>query len=521
MEQKLGPLQALARFWGSLNNTQRFVSAAFLSLSVVLLGIVSMLAAKPKMEVLFSGLQPSDAGAIVSKLQENKVPYEVEGTAIKVPSRYVHEQRMQLASQGLPQGGTVGFELFDKSSFGMTEFNQRVSYQRALQGELERTIGQLDGVEQSRVHISIPEQSVFSEKEKEPTASVVVKLRPGTQLSADQVGGVSHLVAAAVEGMKPGQVRVLDTTGNLLSEPDDDGTGLDPRLSASKLNVKRQVERQMEKDIESMLDRVLGPNKAVVRVNAKINFDARETSSEIYSPLDKTTNGILVSEQKTQETYGNGSAATGGAVGVANVLRPGTPPTGTTPTDKNGYLRTEATNKYEVSKTTEHVVKAPGEIEQLSVAVMVDGTVDAANIATIKDAVSAACGIGVDPTRKDKIMVESIKFDDTAMKNEEKEMKSVASQAMYMGLGRTVGAILLLFIFLFFLKRILKQVNIAIPVVQQPTLVQEIVGPQTAPVMASQPAYEPVKDGGSVRPTVGDVPPEEVAQVLRKWMAES
>lgn len=525
MEQKTGPLQALATFWGTLNNTQRFVTAAFLSLSIVLLGIVSVVASRPRMEVLFSGLKPGDSGAIVSKLQENKVPYQVEGTAIKVPSKYVAEMRMQLASQGLPQGGTVGFELFDKNSFGMTEFNQKVTYQRALQGELERTIDELDGVEQSRVHISIPEPSVFADKTKEPTASVVVKLRPGIQLGADQVGGMTHLVAAAVEGLNPGQVRILDTTGNLLSEPADDATGLDPRLSASKMKLKHEVETQMQKDIESMLDRVLGPNKAVVRVNAKMNFDRRETDSETFSPAGPNT-GVLVSEQKTEETYGNGSATTGGTVGAAAAIR-GASPSSTVTGGKGNYLRSEVTNKYEVSRTTEHVVKAPGEIEQLSVAVMVDGTIDAAKIGTIKNAVSAACGIGLDPARKDNIMVESIKFDDTAMKSEEKEMKSLASKAMYMQVGKTVGAILLLFVFLFFLKGILKQINISVPVShqqQQPAPAAAggaVVQSYAATPAAAAQASEVVMDGGSSRPSVGEVPPEDVAQVLRKWMSES
>ncbi len=514
MEQKLGPLQAIAKYWGALNSTQRFVTAAFLSFSIVLLGIVSVIASKPRMEVLFSGLQPSDSGAIVSKLQENKVPYQIEGSAIKVPSKYVGEMRMQLASQGLPQGGTVGFEIFDKNSFGMTEFNQKVTYQRALQGELERTIGELDGVEQSRVHISIPEPSVFADKAKEPTASVVVKLRPGVQLGADQVGGVVHLVAAAVEGLKPGQVRILDTTGNLLSEPSDDATGLDPRLSASKMKLKHEVESQMQKDIESMLDRVLGPNKAVVRVSAKMNFDRRETDSETYSPAGPNT-GVLVSEQKSEETYGNGTGSVGGTVGASAMIR-GSAPTSAAQ-NKGNYLRSEITNKYEVSRTTEHVVKAPGEIEQLSVAVMVDGTVDAAKIGTVKNAVSAACGIGLDPARKDNIIVESIKFDDTAAKSEEKAMASVASKAMYMQVGKTVGAILLLFLFLFFLKSILKQINISVPMAQQPAIVQPYGGTQAAAIQAN----EVVMDGGSSRASLGDVPPEDVAQVLRKWMSES
>jgi flagellar M-ring protein FliF len=513
MEQKLGPLQALARFWGTLNTTQRFVTAAFLSLSIVLLGVVTMIAAKPRMEVLFSGLQGTDSGAIVAKLQENKVPYEIEGSVIKVPQKYVHEMRMQLASQGLPQGGTVGFEIFDKGNLGMTEFSQRVSYQRAVQGELARTIGQLDGVEASRVHVAIPEPSVFSDSEKQATASVVVKLRPGCRLGSDQVGGIVHLVSSAVEGLKPNEVTVVDTNGNMLSEAGDEATGLDPRMSASKLKLKREVESQMEKDIESMLERVVGPNKAVVRVNAKINFDRRETSSETYSPAGTNT-GVLTSEQKLQESYGSGSGTAGGNVGIASVLRQGAPTS--SPAGKGAYERVETTNKYEVSKTTERVVKAPGEIEQLSVAVMVDGTVDGAKIATIKNAVSAACGI--DATRKDQIIVESIQFDNKAAQDEAKEMASLAAKSGYMSSAKTVGAVLLLLVFLFFLKNTLKQVNISIA--PQPTVLQDFATPGGVAGVSAQ-AFDPAGDGGRTKPATGEVPPEEVAQVLRKWMSES
>jgi flagellar M-ring protein FliF len=269
----------------------------------------------------------------------------------------------------------------------------------------------------------------------------------------------------------------------------------------------------MEKDLDSMLERVLGPNKAVVRVNAKINFDRRETSSETFSPAGTNT-GVLTNEQKLQETYAGGSGTTGGAVGVGNVLRQGA--VASAPGGKGGYERVETTNKYEVSKTSEHVVKAPGEIEQLSVAVMVDGSVDGAKIATIRNAVSAACGI--DPARKDQIIVESIQFDTSTMKNEEKEMASMAAKSGYMSIAKTAGAIILLLGFLFFLKKTLTQVNIS--VAPQPTIVQELAGGSQR--VAAQ-AYESAAagDGGRARPSSGDVPPEEVAQVLKKWMAES
>jgi len=514
MEQKLGPLQALARFWGTLNVTQRFVTAVFMSLSVALLAIVSIVATRPRMSVLFSGLQPGDSGAIVAKLQENKVPYEVEGSAIKVPEKSVHEMRMQLASQGLPQGGSVGFEIFDKSNLSMTEFSQRVNYQRALQGELSRTINQLGGVEQSRVHVAIPEPTVFADREKQATASVVIKLRPGSTLNSDQVGGVVHLVSSAVEGLRPNHVTVVDTNGNVLSESSDDSTGLDPRLSASQLKLKREHERQMEKDIQSMLERVLGPNKAIVRVNAKINFDRTETSSETYLPVAGTNRGILLNEQRLEESYNGGTGTVGGPVGVASNLRPGGARVSPGPAVEGGYQRVDTTSKYEVSKTTEHIVRAPGQIEKLAVAVMVDDKVDASKLAAIRSAVSTAAGI--DLARKDQITVESIKFDASAIENEAKELKTIAARSTYLSVGKSVGAVLLLLAFLFFLKGMLKQVNVSI----SPTVTGvEVPTGQGAVGQARQPAGQ--GGNGGAASSVPEAQPEDVAQVLRKWMTES
>ena len=513
MEEKLGPLQALGKFWGTLNPTQRFISAAFLSLSVVLLVIVSIVATRPHMGVLFSGLEPDDAGTIIAKLQENDIPYEVDGSAIKVPEKRVHEMRMQLASQGLPQGSSVGFEIFDKSNLGMTEFSQRMSYQRALSGELSRTINQLEGVIASRVHIAVPEPSVFTDKDKAATASVVVKLRPGGKLGSDQVGGIVHLVSSAVEGLKPNHVTVVDTNGNLLSEASDESTGLDPRLSASQLRLKRDHEQQMEKNIQSMLERVLGSNKAIVRVNAKINFDRRETSSTVYQPLGGTGNGVLLSEQKLDEAYGSGSGTTGGVVGARARLRPGGGPTTTAAGEEGGYRRSETNSKYEVSKITEHVIKAPGEVERVSVAVMVDGKVDASKIPAIRNAVATAAGI--DLAGKDKITVESVDFDDSAVKQEEKELKAIASRSTYLSAAKTAGAVILLVVFLFFLRGLLSRINVSIP---ESVTVQEIPAGQAA---AMSQAYRHMAGGGNGGAQPGpQAPPEEVAQVVRKWMTE-
>ncbi len=516
MEQftKFGPIQAMTRFWGTLSNTQRFVTAVFIAVSLALLLVVSVIATKPKMAVLFSGLESNDAGTIVSKLQEKSIPYELTngGSVIKVPEKDVHEMRLSMATAGLPQGGTVGFEIFDKTSFGLTSFTQRVSYQRALQGELSRTIGQLDMVDQARVHLAIPEKKLFDRDDSHTSASVILKLRAGNELGSEQVAGIVHLVSAAVEGLDSKNVSVVDTAGNVLSEPTDDATGADPRLSASQLALRRGYEQQSQKDLQSMLERVLGPNKAVVRVSAKMNFDRTETASETYQP-GGAGRGVLASEEATQETYGSG---------------PGGPPSGAPVGAKgNGYNRVETNSKYQVSKTTERVVRSPGYVEQVSVAVMLDEKVDAAKIPAVRNAVQAA--VGADPTRGDKVIVESVPFDNSAVEKEEKAFQAAArGDTIFSGL-KTVGGVLLLFGFLFMLSRMLRKVEIGMP--SQPALqmssgAQYSGGSQTVmPAAESADAYGqgPIVQGGDDKLLEGlrQKQPDEVAKIVRAWMAES
>ncbi|MDI6826905.1 MAG: flagellar basal-body MS-ring/collar protein FliF [Armatimonadota bacterium] len=515
MEQlaKFGPIQAVGKFWNALTATQRFISIVFISTSVVLLVVVSILATRPRMEVLFAGLESTDAGAIVSKLQERGIPYEITGggSVIKVPANRVHEMRLAMATQGLPQGGSVGFEIFDKSTFGMTEFSQRLNYQRALQGELSRTISQLDMVEQARVHISIPEPSVFKGDNKEASASVVVKLRPSGKLESEQVAGIVHLVAAAVSGLDADHVTVIDTRGNVLSEAGNSEIGIDPRLSASQSQLKRNYERQVEKDLQAMLDRVVGPDKAVVKVNARMNFDRRETNSETYIPVGGGK-GILLSEEHEEETYGGNSGTVGGVVGMAGNVRPSV---SRSVGQNSGYSRIQTSNKYQVSKTTEHIIRAAGSVDQLSVAVMLDQKVDASKIPAIQSAVEAA--VGADPKRGDRVIVQSVPFDDSAAKLE-KEMDAAAAKQNYLSIGKSILGVLILFGFLFFLRKTVSQIKVSIPERQTAS----VTSAQTAQILANQEFATPQQpQSGAVFQNIGPKSPEDVAQVIKSWISKS
>ena len=320
---------------------------------------------------LYSNLAAEDAGIILSKLKEQKIPYRItgNGNTILIPQERIHEMRMNLASEGLPQGGNVGFEVFDNTKLGMTEFAQNVNYQRALQGELSRTINRFSEVESSRVHIVMPEKSLFIEDEEPATASVVLKLHPGKWLSQLQVNGIIHLVSSSVPRLTTENVTVVDSSGKLLSEfkaQSDFGS-----LSSDQLQYQEKVERTLENRIKTMLEKALGPDKAIVRLSAALNFKRQEKTEERYFP----ENQVVRSEQLFNEKTSEPEAAPEGIPGIrANLPQP--PPqneTGEIPTITT-FEKQDRTVNYEIGKITSHVLEPVGEIERISVAVLVDGT---------------------------------------------------------------------------------------------------------------------------------------------------
>lgn len=275
-------------------------------LTIALMSAIMFWSQRIDFQVLYSNLSAEDAGQVVNKLKEMKVPFQVEGNAIYVPGNKVYELRLDLAGQGIPQGGGVGYEIFDKTQIGVTEFVQRLNYIRALQGELTRTIQQLAEVDKARLHIAIPEKTIFTEKEEKPTASVVLKLKAGRVLSQEQIGGIVHLVSSSIEGLLPQNVTVIDNMGNLLSKPSA-GEAL---TDAKQNEYQRSVDKDYESRLQSMLEGIVGRNKAIVRVTAKIDFTQVERTEEKFDP-DTTA---VRNEQTVQEKSGGGQG--GGIPGV-------------------------------------------------------------------------------------------------------------------------------------------------------------------------------------------------------------
>ncbi len=319
-------------------------------------------------KVLFSGLNQQDAGEVVNRLKEQRIPYKLggEGTVILVPSEQVYEVRLNLAGEGLPRGGGVGFEIFDKTSLGTTDFVQRLNYQRALQGELARTIREFDQVEEARVHIATPKESVFIEDEKPTTASVSLRLRTGATLAPNQVQSIVHLVATAVPGLTADNITVVDTAGRLLYRKEGDETSL---LSATQLEYQTKIENTLRKKVESMLEEAVGVDHVKARVTAELDFNRVNVTEESYDPESQ----VVRSEQMLNEEDMRAGAQSEGIPGVKGDLA-SFAESGESKSGDNSFKRNNVTRNYEISRVTKQVQGTTGAIKRLSVAVMVDGT---------------------------------------------------------------------------------------------------------------------------------------------------
>ena len=355
-------------------------------------------------QVLFSNLAPEDAGAVVEALRAAKVPYRLgKNGEVLVPESRVHEQRLRLASQGIPSGGGVGFEIFDKNQFGLTDFSQRLNFQRALQGELARTIGQLKEVQHARVHLALPAPRVFASHDKQPSASVVLRLRAGATLRPDQVRGIVHLVTAAVDGMSPDRVTVVESTGRMLASGLDRVGG----LSANQQEARAHAEQDVERRIQSILEPIVGMGHSAVRVAAIVNLDQIERTEERFDPKPLVRQQIRSNEQ----SQGTSSQPT-------TVGEPPREKAAENLANTKSQRETENTT-YEIARTVERVVVTPGDVKRLSVAVLLDVPVvngtrtprPDAEVERIKKLVASAAGIRSE--RDDELEVLQVPFDPT------------------------------------------------------------------------------------------------------------
>ena len=420
MPEQLKQLWAqLSAFWKGLPTPKRIalVAATVGSLALVL-GLV-FLGSHESYTYLFTELSTEDTASVVEKLKAQQVPYRLDasGTRIEVPESRVHELRLELASQGLPRGGGVGFEIFDKSQLGSTEFEQQVNLRRALEGELARSIGTLRGVQAARVHLVMPERRLFVSGQEKASASVVLKLRSPDAFSREEIAGIVHLVASAVPGLSRDRVSVVSADGMTLHRPTLDGEAMTGAGDLAEQGTL--MGSQLESRAREQLERVVGPGLADVRVNVTINPATREKTQELYNK-DTTA---LRSEHKVEEMTGGNQLPIAGVPGAQSNLpdaKPGEVETTTTPVGSGGVFRRTQTRNWEVDRLVEKTSTPPGEIQRLSVAVLVDQNQvvrggksvsvprTKEEVAALEDIVRKA--VGFDTNRGDSLTVQSIAF---------------------------------------------------------------------------------------------------------------
>ena len=418
----MDPQQLLSRF---RTLTAAFSTGQLVTLAASFVLVVGIVAGSawwlnaPSYVLLFSDMDPESAGQIVTRLKTLKVSYQLDegGRAVRVPADRVDELRLELTSQGLPESGRVGFEIFDRTAFGATQFLEQVNYRRALEGEIARTIATISEVANARVHIAMGKETLFGDP-RPAKASVVLKLRGQRTLSDASVSGISNLIAASVEGLRPESVVILDSFGRPLARPRDG----DDIMAAQQVERQQRIEREMSTRVVALLEPVVGPDRVRVNVAVKLNPHTLEETEEIWDP-----NTVVRSRQTTADQQM--TAAQGGIAGARGNAPPDPAQAAPAAQVATGPAssRNAETTTYEVSRTTRHTIQPPGEVARLSVAVILDdGHVSSPGedgqvavtrqprtpeeLQKIQALVAAA--VGLEPARGDQLTVENVAFDE-------------------------------------------------------------------------------------------------------------
>ncbi|MDN6114720.1 MAG: flagellar M-ring protein FliF [Enterobacterales bacterium] len=529
------------------------------AIAIAVIAVLALWAKSPDYRVLYSNISDRDGGAIVTQLTQMNIPYRFtdNGTALLIPAEKVHETRLRLAQQGLPKGGAVGFELLDQEKFGISQFSEQINYQRALEGELSRTIETLGPVQTARVHLALPKPSLFVREQKQPSASVTLNLQPGRALDEGQINAIVYMVSSSVAGLPAGNVTVVDQGGHLLTQ--SDGTGRD--LNATQLKYANEVESRIQRRIEAILQPMVGNGNVHAQVTAQIDNAVREQTDEEYKP-NQGTNQTAVRSQQLSDSSQSGGQLSGGVPG-ALTNQPAPPPTGniTNPPqagananaanaqrpastiDTNGRRSSSASNarrdetiNYEVDRTIRHTQQKAGNIDRLSVAVVVNYGTNASGksipltpqqIEQVTSLVREAMGFSA--TRGDTLNVVNTPFTADV---EDNNAVPFWQQASFFDLLMTIGRYLLVLIVAFILWRKLVK----------PLLNKQLANAQTArrveptpiittPVQPAKPSNEEVQNRRKTQQRasaeqqaqrvrdMAEQDPRVVALVIRQWMS--
>lgn len=436
-------IKQLSDVWSKLNSLQKILTTLVFTVTLMgLIGLIVWSSAGNKSGgyvTLFSGLELSESGMIVEKLREGNEQFKIVngGSTIQVPKKRVYELRMVYAKMGLPKTGGIGYEIFDKTNLGMTDFVQKLNYKRALEGELSRTIEQLQEIEKARVHIVIPKETIFIRKQKEATASIVLKLRPGVRLSEGQIKGVANLIAFSIEGLERRNISIIDTDGNVLSDAFGD-TEIAERTS-NQMQLTNKIEKTYAKKAQDILDGILGVGKAYVKTTVELDFEQVTKTDEVFDPESK-----VVRSEERSENAANG-APSGNEKGESSITN------------------------YEINKSISHIIGTVGAIKNLSVSVVVDGIYGkdkegeatytartAEELLKIESLIKRA--VGFDGTRGDQLVVSNIKFDRQFLNNEIEAMEAESRREMIIELAKGLMILLIIIAFIFFLRSLAKNI---------------------------------------------------------------
>ena len=403
--------ERLRELWNRYDKKYKYAFiGGLLALIALFVGISFWYGSKPDYVPLYTNLETKDAGDVVNNLKEAGIPYELvedkKGATILVPATQVHDLRLELASAGLPRGNK-GFELFDDSKLGVTEFQNKINYLQALQGELTRTIEHLGSVEKARVHIVLPEDSLYKKNEKPATASILLMLKPGTELTKPEVKGIVNLVSHSVQGLLPENITIVDEQGNILNKNEDDELEKEQRMNLRTLNqieMTKKVRDHIQQNVQTMLDKTLGVGNAFVRVSVELDFDDRKIDRQTFTPVVDDS-GIIRSQQDISESYSGESNTPGGGAGIQGNIP------GYVAEESNAnaeYERKESTRNYEINEENQKIIASPGSIRRLTVAVLVTDEITELQQEGLLRAVSSAAGINEE--RGDTISVEPMPF---------------------------------------------------------------------------------------------------------------
>lgn len=459
----------------------------------------------PRMEILFSRLEPLQAKEVAARLDELAVPYEVgdQGSSILVPAEQRDRLRLQLSPDVYAQG--MGFSLFENGGFLMSDFERRVQWQIALEEELRRTITTIDAVEQARVHLVIPQDELFVQEKGSPSASIILRLTPLSTLSDSQVRGILSLVAGSVEGLKPENITIIDARGNVLYDAfamQDQGVAFS--ATDRQMQLTRQFERELENRLRSLLGLVFGPGRAVAMVSAELDFNTLERTVITYdTPVNR-------SRQRIEERHEGTGAIPGGEVGEENI--PGYEAQLGTGGEYSSE-RIEETVNYEIGETKEFMASAPGQLQRLSAAVIVDEGSEPGQVDQVTTLIANA--IGFDAQRGDSISVQLVPFDTSWREDPALEPPGEATPAAgwpWQNLAVIAAAAVFLVVLLAFFLRRSRQRRVEEEKIFQTAYLPEPL--EDKQLSAEQSKHDQLRQ-------FADEKPETVAQVIQAWLAEN